>query len=189
MSSAERDPTNRPQPDAKLDFIAYNIGLQFHPPLKLTRQAGWAFAPKLANYVDARGAKVEDTEWQFSQPNGEFRITIRDQTIVLDAKNPVNPLERFEIRCPLILAAFREVLSPQLLLAATAKAAATLQIDGDARDFLANHVMKLDTQQLGLLGPLARPIQLVGLRFTLPAFANKSTTSRQAKESQVCREC
>ena len=165
MSDAERGPTHRPQPDAKLDFIAYSLGLQFHPPLKLTRQAGWIFAPKLASYVDARGAKVEDTEWQFSQPNGEFRITIRDTTIVLDAKNPVSPLEWFETRSPLILAAFQETFSPKLLLTSTAMAAATLPIDGDSRTFLASHVMKMDTRRLA---PLARPIQLVGLRFTLP---------------------
>ncbi len=96
----------------------------------------------------------------------------------------MSPLEWFEIRCPLILAAFRESLSPQLLLAATAKAAATLQVDGDAQDFLATHVMKLDTRQLGLRGPLARPIQLVGLRFTLPAFELKARPVGKRKKAK-----
>ena len=183
MSNAEHEPTHRPLPDAKLNFIGYYLGLQFHPSLKLNGPAGWEFAAALSsNYVDPKGAQIDDTAWQFSQPlgeNGEFRIIVRDQIISLEARNPSNPLEWFETRCPMILTAFRERFSPKLLLTSVAKAAATLDIDGDSRDFLVAHVMRMDARRWG---PLERPIQLLGLRLILPAFEIKQHPPGKSKK-------
>jgi hypothetical protein len=170
MSSAGHTPTHRPLPEATPQFIGYFLALQFHPPIKLGRQAGWDFAAQLAGSIDPRGAKIEDTAWQFLQPlgdGGEFRVIVQEQTVLFDAKNPSSPLEWFETRCPVILEAFRNRFSPKLLLTSVAKAAATLNIDGDSRDFLTAHVMKMDRRRLG---PLERPIHLLGLRLVLPAF-------------------
>ena len=185
MSSAEHAPTHRPLPDAKLRFVGYSLGLQFHPPVKLGRQAGWDFAATLAGSTDPRGAKVEESSWQFSQPlgdGGEFRIIVQEQTVVLDAKNPGGPLEWFETRCPVILETFRVRFSPKLLLSVAAKADATLDIDGDSRDFLTTHVMKMDKRRLG---PLGRPIHLLGLRLTLPAFEIKEQLPKSRKKPKT----
>ena len=158
MSSADHEPTNRPPPEANLEFIAYFLGVQFHPPVKLGRQAGWDLVSRLSEFIDPRGAKIEDNIWQIVQPigdGGEFRIVVQEQTIQFDAKTPrSNPLEWFEIRCPSILEEFRDRFSPKLLLSTAAKAAATLDIDGDSRDFLTAHVMKMDKRRLG---PLKHP--------------------------------
>lgn len=185
MSSAEHEPTHRPLPDASLQFIGYFLALQFHPPVKLGRQAGWDFASQLSDIVDPRGANIEDNLWQFSQPlgdGGEFRITVQDQTVRFDAKNPTSPLEWFELRCPAILEKFCARFSPKLLLTSVAKAAATLDIDGDSRDFLTAHVMKMDRRRLG---PLNRPIHLLGLRLVLPAFEITEPPSSKRKKAKT----
>ena len=101
---------------------------------------------------------------------------------MLEARNPAGPLEWFETRCPLILETFRERFSPKLLLSSMAKAAATLEIDGDSRDFLTAHVMKMDTRRLG---PLNRPIHLLGLRLVLPAFEMKEAPIGKGKKRKT----
>jgi len=184
MSNAEHKPTHRPIPNARLQFVGYFLGVQFHPPVKLGRQAGWDFASRLADSVDSRGAKIEEAIWQFSQPLGEggaFQIAIQEQAVMLDARNPSGPLEWFETRCPEILETFRNRFSPKLLLSSVARAAATLEIDGDSRDFLTAHVMKMDTRRVAALN---RPIHLLGLRLTLPAFEmqeQRAGTKRKPK--------
>ncbi len=185
MNNPEQRPTHRPLPDAELRYVSYSLGVQFHPPVKLGRQAGWDFAARLAGSTDSRGAKVDDNSWQFSQPlgdGGEFRIIVQEQTLMLEARNPAGPLEWFETRCPLILETFRERFSPKLLLSSMAKAAATLEIDGDSRDFLTAHVMKMDTRRLG---PLNRPIHLLGLRLVLPAFEMKEAPIGKGKKRKT----
>jgi hypothetical protein len=186
MSSAGREPSNRPLPEANLEFIAYFIGIQFHPPVKLGRQDGWDLVSKLSEFIDPRGAKIEDNAWQIVQPfgdGGEFRIVVQEQGIQFDAKTPKSsPLEWFEVRCPIILEQFRERNPSRLVLGSAAKAAATLDIDGDSRDFLTTHIMHMDHRRLG---PLKRPIHLLGLRLVLPAFELKEQQPSKRKKAKT----
>ena len=184
MSDAGQERTHRPLPDT-LRYISYLLGLQFHPPLKLSRTAGWEFAKSLATCIDPREAKIEDTGWELSQPLGEgggFRVVVQEQAITLHATNPTSPLEWFETRGPMILKGFHDRFLPKLMLASGASAAAILDIDGDSRKFLTRDVMKMDERRLG---PLNRPIQLVGLRIAMPPYEIKQQAPGKRKKAKA----
>lgn len=130
------------------------------------------FGAKLAAYFDARGVELQDRSWTFSQPLGDsaaglFRVVIQEQAVTLEARLPTNPLEWFEHRYEFILNEFQETFKPAFLITSTAKILATIQIDGDARSFLLQHVANMPVKRLEALH---RPIHIVGLRLAMPAF-------------------
>jgi len=53
----------------------------------------------------------------------------------------------------------------------------TIPINGDARTFLAQHVMSIDPDRVDRFG---RPIHLVGLRFFFPPFRHKGKKGKAA---------
>ena len=172
MSSAEHEPTDLPVPGAAIEPLGYVLGVQFHEPLKLIRQRRMEFGAKLAAYFDARGVELQDRSWTFSQPLGDsaaglFRVVIQEQAVTLEARLPTNPLEWFEHRYEFILNEFQETFKPAFLITSTAKILATIQIDGDARSFLLQHVANMPVKRLEALH---RPIHIVGLRLAMPAF-------------------
>jgi hypothetical protein len=172
MSNAEHYPTNLPVPNAPLEPVGYVLGVQFHEPLKLIRQRGMEFGAKLATYFDARGVDLQDRSWTFSQPLGDsaaglFRVVIHEQAVSLEARAPTNTLEWFEHRYEFILNEFQEAFKPALLISSNAKVLATIQIDGDARNFLLEHVAHMPIEKLN---SLRRPIHIIGLRLAMPAF-------------------
>jgi hypothetical protein len=171
MSSAEHEPTHLPEADCQLQPVGYAIGVQFHEPLKLIPQKGLEFAAKLADYVDPRGVVVKDDAWVFTQPLGDsaagfLQAVVRPAIVTLDAQFPTSSLEWLETRYTAILSQFRKTFHPTWLPASSAKVCGTLQIDGDARAFLCEHLTKMSDR----LGPLDRPLHLFGIRIALPAF-------------------
>ena len=180
MSSGEHTPTHLPKPET-IRYISYSLGLQFHPPLKLSQSAGWEFANSLASVIGPREAKITEGAWEISQPLGDgggFRVAVVEQAIQLTATNPTSPLEWFETRGPLILEDFHRRFQPKLLLQSGAAAAAILDVDGDSRNFLAQNVMKMDERRLS---PFSRPIQLVGLRLSMPPYQLKQKTPTKGR--------
>jgi hypothetical protein len=183
MNNAGQEPTHRPKLET-LRYISYLLGLQFHPPLKLSRTAGWDFTKSLASCIEPREAKIEDNVWQLSQPlgGGILQLVVQDQLITIQATNPTTPLEWFETRVPMILKGFRDRFLPKLLLTSAATAAAILDIEGDSRSFLTRDVMKMDKRRLA---PLNRPIQLVGLRIAMPPYEIKNPPGKRKKAKVV----
>ena len=87
--------------------------VQFPEPLELVRNREWNLRSELSPYVDSRGVDLQDDSWAFTHPLGDsaagiFKITIRPQGIVLEAKLPTNSLEWFEDRYGIILDEFRK---------------------------------------------------------------------------------
>ena len=183
MSNAEHIPTHLPKPET-IRYISYSLGLQFHPPLKLSQPAGWEFANILASVIGPHEAKIADGAWEISQPLGDgggFQVVVMEQAIHLTATNPTSPLEWFETRGPFILEEFHRRFHPQLLLQSGASAAAILDVDGDSRHFLAQNVMKMDERRLS---PFSRPIQLVGFRLAMPPYQLKQKTTTKGRKGK-----
>ncbi len=190
MSNTEHIPTHQPVPDASFEPLGYILGIQFHESLKLVRKKGLEFGAKLSAFIDPRGIELQDGAWIFSQPLGDsaaglFRVTIQENTITLEARLPTNRLDWFERRYEIILDEFQKTFKPTFLISSMAKVLGTIPIDGDAREFLFNHVVKISKPKFGIL---ERPVHIVGIRLGLPAFEvskAKRTKGKSKKEKGI----
>jgi len=189
MSNAEHEPTHKLTPDLQPEPLGYILGVQFHEPLKLVRQRGMEFGAKLSAYFDARGVDLQDSSWTFSQPLGDsaaglFQVTIQEQAVTLEARLPTNNLEWFEHRYEFILEEFRKAFKPTFLISSTAKVIATISVDGDAREFLFNHVANIPHERLR---PLGRPVHIVGMRLGMPPFQLQTPPKGKRKKGKVVK--
>ncbi|HEV2968670.1 MAG TPA: hypothetical protein VGY55_01700 [Pirellulales bacterium] len=184
MSQAEHEPTNRPAKDAKFDALEYHIAVNFHPELKLIKAKGFEFAGSLSSIIDPSGVQLEEKQWAFSQPHGsrvggQFQVVVGVSTLAIGVVYPEHNEEWFEYRYHLILKEFYKSYKPQLVMNSTAIIRGTLQVDGDAREFLMTHVTRLDQERLKKLG---RPVHLFGIRLFMPPYQRLSDSPKKKKK-------
>ena len=177
MSEPKEEQPNQIVEGASLDPLGYFLGLQFHPTIKLDKRKGLEFAAKMADYLDPQGMKMEAHRWMFSQqlggtPKGKLHVVIQSSQLEVQAAFPTLPQEWFESRYGAILETFVKVFEPTILMGSSAMITGTLQIDGDARAFLAERLMGFQPEKLAALD---RPIHLFGVRLFSPQFAFKKT--------------
>ncbi len=175
MTSSNESRTNLPVEGAKLDPRGYYLAVSFHPPIRLDRKKGFEFAASLADYIDPSNVSLEERQWTFSQPisgsaRSQLRVIIAPGRLQIHAEFPTHAKEWFEERQLSVMKKFKEHFSPALILHSAAMIRGTLPIDGDARTFLARHVMNISKpfRQLG------RPIQVIGLHLVFPPFRTAS---------------
>lgn len=183
MSSAGHEPTNLPKTGAAFQPLGYLIGLKFQMPIKLIRKKGHEFAAKLSDSFDARETDLQDTQWRFLQkmgdsPSGFFRMLIRETEISLEVAYTENRLQWFTDRCGLILDEFRKTFTPAIVLTTTVRINGTLEIDGDSRLFLTDHVTNFNRSRLEVF---KSPVQLFGIRFSMPAHQYEVPPKRPPK--------
>ena len=177
MSDAgDQKATNRPDSRAQVAPRGYYVAAGFHPRLHLNRKSGFEFAATLSDYIDPSNAELGETEWVYSQtigssPHSRLRVTVGPARIQIHGEFPSHSQEWFEERFGVVLQRFRERFKPELVLGSKAMVRGLLPVEGDARVFLAEHLMNIDARRVG---PFARPIHLLGLRFSLPAYVNRS---------------
>lgn len=175
MDDSAQQKTHRPVEGAKIAPRGYYLAVTFHPSIKLERKRGYEFAANLTDYVDPSNASVEQHKWTFSQPmdgsvNSKLYVAVTTNRIEISLDFPKNAKEWFEERQISILKRFAEQFKPGMILESAAMIRGTLEIDGDARTFLARNVMNIDE---GPLRPFARPIHVIGLRLVFPPFEVK----------------
>jgi hypothetical protein len=190
MNDAEHEPSHRPLSGVEIQPLGYLVGLQFHPPIKLIHAKGLEFAAKLSTHVDVpRGLDLQENQWTFSQPLGSlsrglFQVAIKESELMIEAAFPTHALEWFEHRYEFIVEEFRKMFTPGLLLTSAAVCRGTLQIDGDARTFLATHVARVAPNQLS---PLGRPLHLFGIRLMMPPFREQKPPEGKRKKPKIVR--
>jgi hypothetical protein len=171
----EDQSTHRPQPEAKFNARGYALSVRFHPEIKLDRKRGHHFAAALTDYLNLEKNEFESHKWTFLEPlPGEpacrFVITVSPGFIKLDVRSSNLGQEWVETRFGMVLGKFGELFKLQFLLQSEAIVHGTLPIDGDARTFLAVHVMGMKPNRVDSFG---RPLHLLGLKFFFPPFAKK----------------
>lgn len=172
MSESEKPHTHLPASGATIQYTGYHFLVSFAPAIRLDRKAGCSFAALLAEHVEPEDVDLTGEAWTFSTPVGataNSRLTIsvlRDQ-IQVEAFFPTDSPEWFETRTGLVLRTFGAEFKPKAILQTGAMVRGRLQIDGDAREYLANHVMHVHKQRVA---PLGRPVHLIGLRLFLPPY-------------------
>jgi hypothetical protein len=165
---------------------SYAMGIAFHPELRLDKkESGFEFGTKLASLIDPSGVQIQPNQWVFSQPLGaspdaSLQLSIRPGQIQFEIMHPTEVLEWIENRVGLILKEFHKQFQPKIVLGCQTQVRKTIGIDGDARAFLAHHVMRIKDQTVHTL---KRPVYLLGLRLFMPAFAQppNSITGKKKK--------
>ena len=189
MSNAKDKLTNQILESPEFRPTGYTVAAQFHEPLKLLPQKGFEFAAKLTDFVDPRGVMLKEDAWVFAQPLGEsalgfLRAVIQPNTITLEANGATYVMEYFETRCRFVLEEFQRNFLPTWLPASMAKVSGTLDVDGDARAVLCEHLTKL-SDRVQILG---RPIQLFGIRFAMPPFEARDQSSGRGRGKLIASE-
>lgn len=175
-------PSNLPVKGARLESRGSYLTVVFHPSLRLTRKRGFEFAAKLSQYIEPTNVELDEKQWRFDQPlegstRGRFKIIVDEQRIQIGAEFPEKtPAEWLESRRAEILNRFREMFKLKIVIQSAALIRATIPVEGDARTFLADHVMHLKREQISTFD---RPIHMVGLKFALPPFIRKGLHPRQ----------
>jgi hypothetical protein len=175
-------PTHRPRAGAKLETLGYHLRVVFHPEIRLEQKRGWDFGRTLTEFIQPNKSELQAEAWTFSQPQGGspncfLSVNVRPSDIQLNVSQPVNNKEWYETRYGLLLRRFAEFFTPELILESSAMIHGLLPIDGDARTFLAQHVMNMNPSRTDQFG---RPIHLVGLRFFFPPFRKKGKKGKEA---------
>jgi hypothetical protein len=188
MTESAPQPTHRPQAGAEIVPRGYALGTHFHPPISLSK-GGYNFAHAISEYLEARSVVLDPTKWTFSQPlsgsaESGLHLTIEPNLILLEAAYPAgHRMEWIENRFKMVLEVFGDMFKPKVSLDSMAKVNATMQIDGDAREFLVRHVTKLDPNRFSLL---KRPIHAFGIRVFCPPYQKiEKKGKRQQKVEEV----
>jgi len=149
--------------------LGYYLSTFFHPAISLNKKLGYEFATHLAEYLEIDAITAESTGWHMSSKRDGVSIEVSESQIRLSGENPAGgkSQEWYEHRYQEVLNRFTEKFQPQIALASKAMVRHLFEIDGDARDFLSQHVMNIEPERFG---PLQRPIQLLGMRIAFPPF-------------------
>lgn len=189
MSDLPIEPTNLPREGSKIEPRGYLLAVSFHPPINLSAtKQGYELASKLSDYVEPSDVRIAPSGWTFAQsagasPRSKLEIKINSNVIQIEAAFPTQASEWFETRQEAILDKFGEQFSPKLMVQVTVIVRGELPIDGDAREFLGNHIMRLDTTKLRKA--IGRPIHVLGMRLDCPPFVQTSAENKGVLAPQV----
>lgn len=186
MAENVPEPTHRPAPGAELEPRGYSLVANLFPPINLGK-GGYGFASEIADYVQARSIVVDPQQWTLDQPLGpdprsSLRLIITRDVIQFDVSFPDLRMDRIVDRCKMVMQVFGDKFKPKMVLRSGAKFTGTMQIQGDAREFLVRHVTGLDPQRFTLLH---RPIHVFGIRVFCPPFEQRTKKGKKILKQQT----
>jgi len=180
--SDDATPTHRPLPDAEYRWLGFHLGVNFHPQIRLAQKDGHEFAAALTEYFDLDNVKTESDSWLLTSRRHRLVVNVGQSQLELHCEGPEKPQERYDVYFQKLIACFEGRFHPQIILASKAMIHGLLDIDGDARVFLAEHLLRLSSERLD---PLKRPVHGVGLRLFFPAYEVKEPEGEGSKENQA----
>jgi hypothetical protein len=176
MTQGAHEPTNRPKPGTELEPRLYAVVANFQPAIGLSKGI-YAFAAAISDYLEAQTVTFNPNQWVFSQPlgghnaNSSIQLAVNQTAIQFEVAYPTNyRLEWVMNKCKMILQVFGDAFKPNILMNSVAKVSGTMEIDGDARQFLVKHITSADPQRLSIL---KRPIHGFGIRIVSPPYEKK----------------
>jgi hypothetical protein len=178
MSENDAEHTDLPLPGSKIQPRGFALALRFHPEIKLERKRGHGFAASLSEYLSIDRNELESHSWSFVEPlpgDPESRLVIgvTPNSLRLEMHLPSRAQEWVEHRFQTVLDTFGTQFQTQLVLNCQATVRGTMPIDGDARTFLAGHIMQMPPERV--VQSFRRPVHLIGLRFFFPPFRSGSS--------------
>jgi hypothetical protein len=161
-----------------------HAGVRFAPPATLDKQHKQRFQLRCSEGFDWRKEEYGEQAWALQSPQSEgdprsqLKLTLQREVVNFEDIFPTGSLEVFNDNVKLALAAVADVFNPRLILASGVIIRLTTQAEGgDARLFLANRALNLETR----LSPLGRPVHAVGLKFLLPPLPGENQPNWQAE--------
>jgi len=188
MSENEEEHTDLPLPGSKIQPRGFALALRFHPEIKLERKRGHSFAASLSEYLNIDRNELESHSWSFVEPlpgDPESRLVIgvTPNSLRLEIHLPSRAQEWVEHRFQTVLDTFGTQFQTQLVLNCQATVRGTMPIDGDARTFLAGHIMQMPPERV--VQSFRRPVHLIGLRFFFPPFRSGSNEPDESAENRI----
>lgn len=167
-------------------LISYHMSVEFHPAIKLDGKQGSRFAAELSGPIDIDGSQLSTSEWWFSSQRSGLAICVRPNRLEVNtASGTLQPQEVYDHLYGIVLDRFHDMFKPQIVLSSHAMVRLLLQVDGDARTFIASRVMNIGPDRFA---PLHRPIHILGMRVFLPPFqvdADEPTGADDALEIKI----
>jgi len=164
--------------------LGYYLSTIFHPAISLNKKLGYEFATSLSEYLEIDASTFESNAWHMSSKRDGVSIEVGESHILLSCEKPAGGMaqEWYEHRYREVLIRFSEKFHPQIALASKAMMRQLFEIDGDARDFLSQHVMGIQPERFG---PLQRPIQLLGMRIAFPPYIREQVGGSEGGEADA----
>lgn len=177
--SDEREPptTDRPTPDADFEWLGFHLGVHFHPQIKLTARDAHEFSAELTDHCEIDHVNLESDGWTLTSTRHSFRVAITQSQLELHCTSPEERQERYDVYYRRVVGCFENRFHPQIVLASKAMVHGLMDIDGDARTFLARHVFRISPTRLD---PLDRPIHALGMRLFFPSFRMEQEDGEQS---------
>ncbi|HUY32381.1 MAG TPA: hypothetical protein VMV69_06340 [Pirellulales bacterium] len=189
MSEDHEEHTDLPLPGSRIQPRGFALALRFHSEIKLDRKRGHGFAAMLSEYLNIDRNELESHSWSFVEPlpgDPESRLVIgvTPNTLRLEIHLPSRAQEWVEHRFQTVLDTFSVQFQPQLVLNCQATVRGTIPIDGDARTFLAGHIMQMPPERV--VQSFRRPVHLIGLRFFFPPYhSTPGDSDEPAAENRI----
>lgn len=158
-----------PQPGREVAWLGFYLRVEFYPHIKITRKGGNEFAAAINAAIEAGTTTTVENEWIIRGAGAYdgMQVVVTKDTIQLSVTIPSNAQDWYEQRFASILETFTEIYEPKVVLSTSAMANGLLDVTGDARAFLGGAIMVMHPKQLA---PIARPLEVLGLRLYFPAF-------------------
>ena len=163
------EPTNTLCADDPGQRLSYTLAVGFLPEIKIEQQKGMAFFSKLSRFVDLKNIGLQQPRWTFDG-SGNYdglKAAFGATNLSISFNRPPNAQDWHEERLRFIIGEFQKEFSPSYVVDCGAMVRTLLSVNGDAREFLAHHVMHLAPQRINSIG---RPIHILGIRLMMPPF-------------------
>jgi hypothetical protein len=166
------EPTHKPKDGADFKPTGYYMRVEFAPPLSMRRKTGLQFADKVAAHINLDEVKTLDTEWNYVHrregTDSKVHFIVQKNNVQAQAVFPTDVKEWFESRFRFFFAEFKSAFKPKFIVSSSVMIHGDLEVDGDSREFLANHAIRnIEPYQFG------RPIHGLGVRLFFPPHVVK----------------
>lgn len=179
-----------PDKDSKLDWVCYSIDVDFYPEIKLDRAVGLKFCSEVQEVFEVGKSVFESDCWEISGSGAGdgILVIVTKSSLSIFVGEPKQNLEWYEQRIVAVIKAFANRFTPIAMLESTVGLTGLLdlpemlvKVEGDdsnetvslpAMGFLGGCVMSMTPKKFQVF---ERPIEMLGLKFTLPAGKDKKT--------------
>ena len=168
---------SKPRIDGPVETTGYQLKLEFKARDIPTQKKAFDFARVLCDSVVFEKIELGAHGWRFSIPlggtaNKPFVIGVGGDWLAIDVPVASQSQGWYAQRFALLIDRLRETLRVEQLLNCRVRLVCELQIQGDARTYMASEVMGMDPARLGAF---RRPLHMVGLRLHFPAVRDVAT--------------
>ena len=170
--------------DQKEERLSYTLNVNYLPEIKIDQAGGIAFSGRLSPTIDLKNFGFHPNRWSL-EGSGHYeglKAVFTAGNLSISFSLPRNAQDWHEERLEFILSEFQKEFPPGAhVVSCGAMIRMLLRVDGDARKFLANHLMHLSQERINSIG---RPIHILGVRLMMPPFKMVKKTEQSDEDEE-----